>query len=123
MSDSDKLKILECFPDARDVNVIRQELGMKPREDSHSMYLLHKWTRDRVVEVLKGLGATVKKSACCMEIIENGEIFSRLKELPTKFGEHTILADCRKYQIRTFGCTYRRFQMVSVGDRINLSTM
>jgi hypothetical protein len=87
MSDSDKLKILEWFPDARDVDIIRQKLGIKPREDSHSMYLLHKWTRNRVVEVLKGLGATIKKSSCCMEIIENGEIFSRLEELEVRLGK------------------------------------
>jgi len=93
MSNSDKLRILEWFPNAQEVNVIRQELGMEPREDSHSMYLLHRWTRSQVVEVLRNLGATVKKSTCCMEIIENGEMFSRLRELETRLGKLLSQAD------------------------------
>ncbi|QLE46415.1 hypothetical protein FD723_40090 (plasmid) [Nostoc sp. C052] len=87
MSNADILKILEWFPSAQQVNCIREELGMTPREDRHSMYLLHGWTRHEVVEVLKKLGATVKKSACCMEFIENEEIFSRLQELETRLGK------------------------------------
>lgn len=87
MSDTAKFKILEWFPGAQEVNFIRQELGMQPREDSHAMYLLPKWTRHQVVEVLKSLGATVKKSVCCMEIVDNEEIFSRMQELETRLGK------------------------------------
>ena len=93
MSDSDKLKILEWFPGAQDVNILRQNIGMMLRSEAHSMYLLHKLTRNQVVEILKSLGATVKKSACCMEIVENGEIFSRLEELEIRLGKPLSQAD------------------------------
>ncbi len=93
MSEADKLMILEWFPNAIDVNVIRSDLGYAPLEHPHSMYVLHNWTRNQVIEVLKKLGAIVKKSPCCMEIMTNDEIFSRLKEMEIRLGKPLSSAD------------------------------
>ncbi|MBW4674689.1 MAG: hypothetical protein KME52_11865 [Desmonostoc geniculatum HA4340-LM1] len=93
MSEADKLMVLEWFPNAKDVNNIRLGLGYAPLEHPHSMYILHNWTRNQVIEVLKKLGAVVKKSPCCMEIMTNNEIFSRLEEMEIRLGKPLSQAD------------------------------
>jgi hypothetical protein len=87
MGQGDILQILEFFPKAQNVNKIRQELGYPPLEYPHSNYLIHGYTRNEIVEILKkNFGAIAVKSPCCMESVSTEEAFSRLKELEIRLG-------------------------------------
>ncbi len=87
MGEGDRLKILEFFPQAQDCNQMREELGYPQLEYPHANYLVHGHTRNQVVEILKkNFGAIAVKSPCCMETVDNEEVFSRLKELEIRLG-------------------------------------
>lgn len=97
MNEGYRLKILEFFPSAKDVNDMRQEIGYPPLEHSHPMYLIHGFTRKQVIEILKSsFGATVNTSKCCAEMVDTDECFDRLKELEIRIGGPLSQQDINK---------------------------
>jgi len=77
--------VLEYFPTA-------EKVQLRLHGDDiveHPTYSVDE-TRDAIVGILQGLGATIKKSPCCLEFCSQDEMSLRLEELQVRSGKSLV---------------------------------